>query len=85
VDVSAPGVQVYSTYPGGGYKQLSGTSMATPHIVGIISLMQSQKSNISSSEVKLLLKKYPESITLDRVDKIIAAAVDVPALLKSFE
>jgi subtilisin family serine protease len=34
VDIWAPGVGVYSTYAGGGYNTLSGTSMASPHVAG---------------------------------------------------
>jgi subtilisin family serine protease len=38
VDFCAPGVSIYSAYKGGGYASLSGTSMASPHVAGILLL-----------------------------------------------
>jgi len=52
VHVFAPGKDIFSTYPGGGYKKLSGTSMATPFVAGIAGLLLSHYPDMDYSEVR---------------------------------
>ena len=40
IDTSGPGVNIWSARPGGGYTQMSGTSMATPYIAGLLGLFR---------------------------------------------
>ncbi|MBU0507991.1 S8 family serine peptidase [bacterium] len=39
-EISAPGYQVWSAQPGGGYQNLNGTSMSGPHVAGVVALMR---------------------------------------------
>lgn len=52
VDLGAPGSSIYSTIPGGGYGFKNGTSMASPHVAGVASLIWSQYPDLTASEVK---------------------------------
>ncbi len=51
-DISAPGVSVKSSVPGGGYATYNGTSMAAPHITGTVALLLQAEPNLTVSQLK---------------------------------
>jgi subtilisin family serine protease len=53
--VTAPGVNVYSTVPGGNYKYYNGTSMATPHVAGVVALMLSANPKLTDAQVRQIV------------------------------
>ncbi len=55
-EVCAPGVDIYSSIPGGGYEDgWNGTSMSGPHVAGTVVLMRQANPDLEVDEVKLIL------------------------------
>jgi subtilisin family serine protease len=52
VDISAPGVEIYSTFKSNSYTKLTGTSMAAPHVAGAAALYISLHPEASPKDVK---------------------------------
>jgi type VII secretion-associated serine protease mycosin len=86
IEIAAPGSSVYSTYYGGGYAYMSGTSMATPHVSGLAALIWSQhptwtnkqvRARIRATAVDLGASGWDQSFGYGRIDA--AAAMGVTA------
>ncbi len=76
VHVFAPGSSIVSTVPNARYSSMSGTSMACPHVAGVVGLVLSQKPTLSPIEVRDILvatskktnKLQAKSVSAGRVD-----------------
>ncbi|MDE0482155.1 MAG: S8 family serine peptidase [Candidatus Poribacteria bacterium] len=62
VDIGAPGNAILSTQINNGYRILTGTSMAAPHVAGVAALMRSKRSNLTHEEVRQILVNTTEVI-----------------------
>ena len=67
VDIAGPGVDIYSTYKGGVYATMSGTSMASPHIAGVAALYiakngkPSDGAGVNAIKLALIADGFPQS------------------------
>jgi len=68
VDISAPGVSIYSTIKGGGYGYVNGTSFSSPITAGVAALMLSANPNLKPDQI--------DSILLSTADDLGAAGRD---------
>jgi len=93
VDLFAPGVYIYSTTPDSTYDYASGTSMASPVVAGVATVLRSRFPNLTAAQVKDILIKSARSLpskviqpgTFEEVhsDELgIAGAIDLPGAMK---
>ena len=64
IDLTAPGVDILSTYKGEEYKSLSGTSMACPHVAGVVALIVEIQPIYTPDEVLDVLIRTAEDLGL---------------------
>ena len=62
-DISAPGVNIRSSMPGGGYGLMSGTSMACPHVSGVFALLKSAKPDATVEEMENIVRRTATPLT----------------------
>lgn len=62
VDISAPGVQIYSTYKSGTYEYESGTSQASPHVAGLAALIWAKYPSYTAAQVRSAIQNNADDL-----------------------
>jgi len=80
--ITAPGVNILSLKTGGGYVQMSGTSMSTPVVSGLVGIMRALNPDISEDDVYQILETTGRKVQdTKRIGKLIDAEAAVNAVL----
>ena len=77
VSIAAPGSDIYSCSTDGGYEYLSGTSMSTPIVTGVASLVWSVNPDFSGADIKNIVCSSTESVAVINRDCEYAYKVDL--------
>jgi thermitase len=80
--LAAPGVDILSTMPKQGYKPLSGTSMATPVVSGLVGVMRAINPNLTAEDAYLILHETGTTVAAsDQVGRVVNAEAAILAVL----
>jgi subtilisin family serine protease len=83
VDVFAPGSDIYSSTPGSKYQNNSGTSMASPVVAGVASVLKAYFPKLTFADLKRIITQSATRYTLDVRQPESEATVGFPALSKT--
>lgn len=62
VDVAAPGSGIWSTYLGGGYGDMTGTSMASPQVAGVAALVWARNPSWTNVQVRAAIENGADAL-----------------------
>jgi thermitase len=65
VHLASPGEKIMSTLPNNGYGELSGTSMATPLVSGLVAFLKSQDSSLTGAQIRALLQTTGAKVNIE--------------------
>jgi subtilisin family serine protease len=78
----APGTNITSSVPGGGFAQMGGTSMAAPHVAGAVAALRSVKNNLTVDQIEQALTSTGVPIT-DARNNLTRPRINVEAAVRS--
>ncbi len=80
--LAAPGVDILSLAPGHRYKPLSGTSMATPMVAGVLGVLRALNPDLSAEDAYRLLHETGTTVPhTDRVGRVVNAEAAIQTML----
>jgi subtilisin len=75
--VTAPGVKVYSSVPNNQYATYSGTSMAAPHVAGVVALMLSANPSLTDAQVRQIVAETAENGTQSTTSQNTSSSLNI--------
>lgn len=83
VEIFAPGVDIYSTFPGNDYSAQDGTSMASPVLAGVAALIMTYYPDLSATQVKEILMSTATKPTVSLVEQ--PGSIEEPQMVQFSE